>query len=165
MTKLAKGNPKRIERKATIRDLRLSGKSMADIATALHIAKSTVWKDLQDSDVKAAIEDTVKYLSTFSPLVYEGHVELLASNVPEVRQRAIELWYKLMSMLGAQQSIYIQNMYATQNNVILPEHMQRLLAQGPGEVINVTPYEDTSKTKRGNQLKEDITEGELRNCL
>ena len=147
MPKLSKGNPKRIERKATIRDLRLTGKSMSEIAGALHIAKSTVWKDLQDADVKQAIEDTVKYLSTFSPLVYEGHVELLASEVPEVRQKAIELWYKLMSMLGAQQSIYIQNMYASQTNIVLPAHLQQLLAQGPGEVIDVTPYKDTSKSK------------------
>ena len=148
MTKLARDNPKRIERKATIRDLRLSGKSMSEIATALHIAKSTVWKDLQDADVKQAIEDTVKYLSVFSPVVYEGHVELLVSLDPGIRLKAIELWYKLMSMLGAQQSIYIQNMYATQNNVILPEHLQRLLAQGPGEPINVTPYKDTSKGEK-----------------
>ena len=145
MTKLAKNNPKRTERKATIRDLRLSGKSMSEIANDLHIAKSTVWKDLQDADVKQAIEDTVKYLSVFSPVVYEGHVELLASNDPGIRLKAIELWYKLMSMLGAQQSVYIGAIYATQNNVVLPEHLQRLLAQGQGEVIDVTPYEDTSK--------------------
>ena len=149
MPKLSADNPKRTERKITIRDLRLSGKSMSEIATELHIAKSTVWKELQDKDVKQAIEDTVKYLSVFSPVVYEGHVELLASIDPGIRLKAIELWYKLMSMLGAQQSIYIQNMYATQNNVVLPEHLQRLLAQGPGEAIDVIPYTDTSKVKKG----------------
>jgi len=149
MTKLAKGNPKKKKRNATIAALRSTGKSLLEIAREIKVSKATVWRALQDSEVKEILEETTKYYATFAPLVREGFIDLLASDVPEVRQKAISEYHKVMGLSGSQVSIAVQNLYATQNNVVLPDHLQRLLAQGIGDVIDVTPYKDTTKAAPG----------------
>jgi len=149
MTKLAQGNPKKIERKRTIAALRSKGKSMAEIAKAVNVAKSTVWQDLQDAEVKAILDETTKYYATFAPLVREEQIKLITHEDPGVKQKAISEYHKVMGLSGSQVSIAVQNLYATQNNVVLPDHLQRLLAQGMGDVIDVTPYEDTTKAAPG----------------
>jgi len=147
--RLSKNNPKKKERNVEIACLRSTGKSLLEIAKEINVSKATVSRALKDSEVKEILEETTKYYATFAPMVREGFIELLASEVPEIRQKAIAEYHKVMGMSGSQISIFIQNMYAQQNNVVLPQHLQELLARGAGEVIDVTPYEDTTKTKEG----------------
>jgi len=140
-------NPARIDRQNRITELRLLGKSVADIAREIHMSKATVSRELKMEHVKDAIEDTVKYLSTFHSLVEQGHIELLTSDIPEVRQKAIDSWYKVMGVTGIQPPVIIQKMLAIQNNVILSPHVQRILSSTmPDDFIDVTPYEDTTKS-------------------
>lgn len=142
----AKNNPARVARKARVIGLRLRGKSVAEIAREIGMSKATVSRELSDKDAKEIIENQVRYLLQFADVATQGHIDLLVSDDPDVRHRAIELFYKVVGMFGAQTPVFIQNLYATQNNVTLTPELQRLLTQTfPQEIIDVTPYEDSSK--------------------
>lgn len=147
--RLSENNPERKKRNIEIACLRATGKSVLEIAQEIHVSKATISRALKDEDVKNILDETTKYYATFAPAIRQGFIELCVSPNPDVRQRAIAEYHKVMGMSSSQMSIFIQNMYAQQNNVVLPQHLQELLARGPGEVIDVTPHEDTTKTKAG----------------
>ena len=64
MKKLAKNNPGRTQRDASMTALRLQGHTMTDIATAHNVNVSTVSRVLSDDDCKAIIDRTIrKYIS------------------------------------------------------------------------------------------------------
>ena len=61
-----------------------------------------------------------------------------------------------MGVVGAQAPVFIQNLYATQNNVTLTPQLQQLLTNAiPAEVIDVTPYEDTSRVSNEQSDTQD----------
>lgn len=147
--RLSEDNPERKKRNIEIACLRSTGKSVLEIAREINVSKATVSRALKDEEVKAILDETTKYYATFAPAIRQALIELCVSENPEVRQRAIAEWHKVMGMTSSQQSIFIQNMFAQQNNVVLPRHLQELLARGPGEPIDVTPHIDTTKIKAG----------------
>ena len=149
-------NPERIQRQLTIASLRLDGKSVAEIAREIGMSKATVSRELQKEHIKTAIEDTVSYLASFHPVVERGHVELLISDDPAVRQRAIDSWYKVMGAMGPQAPQYIQNILAVQGNVVMTPQLQKLITHAfSDDIIDVTPYEDTTRPKSNEQDGED----------
>jgi len=140
------------KRQAQIVPLRLQGKSLYQIAQEIGSTKATVWKDLQDKDVKEKIDNAIKYYSMFAPVVQEGFAELLVDPEKDIRLKAIQEYHKVMGITGSQTSVFIQNILNIQGNVTLSPRMQSLLTQHP-DIIDVTPYNDTSKSQLTNNFE------------
>lgn len=146
MPKKANRSTKALIRQRQVLGLRKSGESIGEIARKINASKATVWKDLQQEDVREAIEEHIKYLSILTPLAREVHLELLVDEDSAIRQKALDTYYKVLGITGIQAPPFIQNILNIQTNVMLTPQMQQLLVGAiPREVIDVTPYRDTSK--------------------
>jgi len=78
-----------------------------------------------------------------------GHDEIVNDKEHKDRLAGIKLRYDVVGITAPHPSIFVQNILNIQGNVTLSPRMQSLLTQHP-DIIDVTPYNDTSKSQLAN---------------
>jgi len=129
MAGLAANNPARIERKETIAQLRLLGKSMQEIAKELDITKGTVWKDLQDEHVKQILEAGTKALIRQVPQAVHNYETFLKSEDENIKYKASKDLLEGTSIFpGKVQNQYITNIYQQHNTTVVSPVVLKAMA-------------------------------------
>ena len=107
------------------------GKSCKQIADKVHLHKTTIAKKLKNTEARQIIEGFQKYYLAYAQDVKRGFMELVLSDDPVIRQKAISEYHSIMGISPTHTpSQFIQQIYVDQLTITPDVHqnMSEMLA-------------------------------------
>jgi DNA-binding CsgD family transcriptional regulator len=152
---MAKNKAKEKLQDFTIAKLRGEGKSTREIGQEIHLSHSEVAKRLKRDDVKARVEETIKYYISYADELRKGFIELCLSEDPKVRQAALSDYHKMIGILPSHaQSYYIGAIYQ--------DNRQQILSSDVLELVEDWAYKRKPIEIEGKVVTEsEISEGDI----
>ncbi len=118
------------QRNATIAEMRaLTGAGCRKIAEKLGIHYTTVANYLKKDDVRELIDNHQKYLASFAPFVGQKFMDLCFSSDEAIATRNIAQYQTAMGIVGSHPSVFIQNIYQSNQIINYSPHIQAIIEQ------------------------------------
>ena len=142
--KLAKNNPKQVERNLTIATERLKGKTYREIGEQFGLSKATVHDILNDEEIRDVIETGTREMVRLVPRAVDNYEKLLQSDNEKIVLAASKDTLQATSVMPGQQSattiINVLNQQATPEQSKELKDLQAFLSNGwEKDIIDVTP--------------------------
>ena len=133
---------KKQQQNVTIAQLRATGKNCREIAKCVNLSHVQVSRRLKDSDVKDRIDGMLKYYVSYDKEVQAKFMSLVLSDIPDIRQKAITEYHKVMGITTPHPSISIERLYVDNRSINYQPHIQAMIDKEQGQVLEGEIIED-----------------------
>jgi len=140
----------KIKEDALIAELRLEGKTLREIGKITGRTKDTIAKRLKKEHVRKLLEYGARREAMRIPAACDTLDQLLQSEDEGIRMKVAEITLKNMGIASPHASIFIQNIYHDQRIQLISPHVQEILHQHLGQVIDGEVIEDVSQTSESD---------------